>query len=213
MHSPFPRREIQDMSIYIYLFIGVSVPWKKCDFQGDLRSCCSVDKLCLTLCDPMNCSMPGFPVLHYLPGFAQTHVRWVGDAIRSCHPLLLPSSLALSPSEYQGLLSQLLASGIQSIGATASASSLSNEYSGLISFRVDWFALLAVQGTLKSLLQHHSSKASVLQCSAFFVVQLTSTHTTGKNVVLTIWTFIGKVMSLLFNILSRFVTAILQFLR
>ena len=131
------------------------------------------------------------------------------DHVILCYsPLLLPSVL-----EYQGLLSLLLASGIQSIGATASASSLSNEYSGLISFRVDWFDLLAVQGTLKSLLQYHSSKASVLQCSAFFVVQLTSTHTTGKNVVLTIWTFIGKVMSLLFNILSRFVTAILQFLR
>ena len=201
------------MSIYVYLFAGKSVPWKKCDFQRDLKSCCSVDKLCLTLCDPMNCSTPGFPVLHCLPGFAQTHVHWVGDAIQSCRPLLLPSSLALSPSEYQGLLSQLLASDIQSIGATALASSLSNEYSGLISFRVDWLALLAVQGTLKNLLQHHSSKASVLQCSAFFMVQLTSTHTTGKNVVLTIWTFIGKVMSLLFNILSRFVTAILQFLR
>ena len=117
--------------------------------------------------------------------------------------LLPPSSLALSRSQYQGLLSQLLVSGIQSIGATASASSPSNEYSGLISFRMDWFDLLAVQGTLKSLLQHHSGKASILQCSVFFIVQLSHPYPTGKTIVLTIWTFIGKVMSLLFNTLSR----------
>ena len=86
----------------------------------------------------------------------------------------------------------------------------SNEYSRLISFRIDWFALLAVQGTLKSLLQHHSSKASILQCSAFFMVQLSHPYmTTGKTIVLTRWTFVGKVMSLLFNMLSRFVIAFL----
>ena len=83
---------------------------------------------------------------------------------------------------------------------------LSNEYSGLISFRIDWFDLLAIQGTLKSLLQHHSSKASILQCSAFFIVQLSHPHmTTGKTIALTRRTFVSKVMSLLFNILSRFV--------
>ena len=82
----------------------------------------------------------------------------------------------------------------------------SNEYSGLISFRMDWLDLLAVQGTLKSLCQHHSSKASVLQCSAFFIVQLSHPHmTTGKTIALTRWTFVGKVMSLLFNNLSRLV--------
>ena len=86
----------------------------------------------------------------------------------------------------------------------------SNEYSGLISFRMDWLDLLAVQGTLKSLLQHHSSKASVLQCSAFFMVQLSHPYmTNGKTIALTIWTFVGKVMSLLFNMLSRFVIAFL----
>ena len=86
----------------------------------------------------------------------------------------------------------------------------SNEYSGLISFRVDWFDLLAVQGTLKSLHQHCSSKASVLRCSAFFMVQLSHPYmTTGKTTSLTIWTFVGKVMSLLFNMLSRFVIAFL----
>ena len=87
----------------------------------------------------------------------------------------------------------------------------SNEYSGLISFRMDWLGLLAVQGTLKSLLQHHSSKASILQCSAFFIVQLSHPYmTTGKTVALTRWTFIGKVMSLLFNMLSRLVITFLQ---
>ena len=86
----------------------------------------------------------------------------------------------------------------------------SNEYSGLISFKIDWFDLLAVQGTLKSLLQHHSSKASILQCSAFFVVQLSHPYmTTGKTIALTRQTFVGKVMSLLFNMLSRLVIAFL----
>ena len=86
----------------------------------------------------------------------------------------------------------------------------SNEYSGLISFKIDWFDLLAVQGTLKSLLQHHSSKASILQCSAFFIVQLSHPYmTTGKTIALTRWTFVDKVMSLLFNMLSRLVIAFL----
>ena len=86
----------------------------------------------------------------------------------------------------------------------------SNEYSGLISFRMDWLDLLAVQGTLRSLLQHHSSKASILQCSAFFIVQLSHPYmTTGKTIALTRWTFVGKVMSLLFNMLSRLVITFL----
>ena len=86
-----------------------------------------------------------------------------------------------------------------------------NEYSELIFFKIDWLDLLAVQGTLKSLLQHHSSKASILRCSAFFMVQLSHLYmTTGKTIVLTIWTFVGKVMSLLFNMLSRFVIAFLS---
>ena len=86
----------------------------------------------------------------------------------------------------------------------------SNEYSGLTSFRIDWFDLLAVQGTLKSLFQHHNSKASILWCSAFFMIQLSHLHMTpGKTIALTIWTFVSKVMSLFFNILSRFVIAFL----
>ena len=100
-------------------------------------------------------------------------------------------------------MSQFFTSSGQSIGVSASASSFS-EYSALISFRMDWLDLLAVQGTLKSLLQHHSSKASILQCSVFFIVQLSHPYmTTGKTIALTRQTFVGKVMSLLFNMLSR----------
>ena len=107
-------------------------------------------------------------------------------------------------------MTQLFASGGQSIGVSASASVLPNEYSGLISFRIDSFDLLIVQGTHKSLLQHHSSKASILLCSAFFTVQLSHPYmTTGKTIALTGWTFVDKVMSLLFNMLSRLVIAFL----
>ena len=107
-------------------------------------------------------------------------------------------------------MSQFFESGGQRIGVSALASVPSNEYSRLISFRIDWLDLLAVQGTLKSLLQHQSSKASILQCSAFFTVQLSYTHmTTRKTVALTRWTFVGKVMSLLFNMLSRLVITFL----
>ena len=99
-------------------------------------------------------------------------------------------------------MSQFFALGGQNIGVSASASVLPNEYSGLISFRIDWFELLAAQGTLKGLLQHHSSKASVLQCSAFFIVQLSHPYmTTGKTIALTRWAFVSKVKSQLFNML------------
>ena len=107
-------------------------------------------------------------------------------------------------------MSQFFTSGGQSIGVSASASVLPSQYSGLISFRMDWLDLLAVRGTLKNLLQHHSSKASVLQCSAFFTVQLSHPYmTTGKTIALTRWTFVGKVMSLLLNMLSRLVITFL----
>ena len=147
--------------------------------------------------------MPGFPVVHYLPEFAQTHV----------HPTI-SSSVALfsfchQPFSASGSfpVSQLFASKYWSFSFSICPSS---EYSGLISFRIDWFDLLAVQGTLKSLLQHHSSKASILWCSAFFMIQLSYPYmTTRKTIALTLWTFVGQVMSLLFNMLSRFVIAFL----
>ena len=132
-----------------------------------------------------------------------------------CYPTISSSVIPFSPCPQSFpalesfLRSQFLASGSQSIGFSFSISA-SNEYSRLISFRMDWLDLLAVQGTLKSLLQHHSSKASILQCSAFFTVQLSHPYmTTGKTIALTRWTFVGKVMSLLFNMLSRFVITFL----
>ena len=122
-----------------------------------------------------------------------------------CHPLLV--MLSIFPSIrvfYNELIICIRWSKYWSFSFSISPS---NEYSGLIFFRMNWFDLLAVQGTLKSLLQHHSSKASILQCSAFFIVQLLHPYmTTGKTIVLTRWTFVGKVMSLLFNVLSRDIT-------
>ena len=107
-------------------------------------------------------------------------------------------------------MTQLFASGGQSIGVFSLNISPSNEHPGLISFRMDWFDLLAVQETLKSLLQHHSSKALIPWCSAFFIVQLSHPYmTTGKTIALTRWTFVDKVMSLLFNMLSRLVITFL----
>ena len=127
-----------------------------------------------------------------------------------CHPLLLlPSHL----SQHQGLSNQsVFASGGQSIGASASAPVLPiNEYFGLMSFRIDRFDLLAIQGTVKSFLQHHSSNASILRCSAFFTVQLSHPYmTTGKTIALTIQTFVSKEMSLLLNMLSRLVITSFQ---
>ena len=141
--------------------------------------CCSVAQSCLTLCDLMDCSMPDFPVLPYLLELAQTHVHWVGDAIQPSHPLLSPSP-AFNLSQHQGLF-QCVSSLHMWPKYWSSSISLSNEYSGLISFRMDWLDLLAVQGTLKSLLQHHSSKVSILRCSAFFTVQLSHSYmTTAK---------------------------------
>ena len=130
--------------------------------------------------------------------FTQTHVHWVGDAIQSSHPLLSPSHSASEDSDLRIRWPKYCSFSFNI--------SPSNEYPGLISFRMDWLDLLAVQGTLKSLLQHHCSKASILQRSAFFVVQLSHPYmTTGKTIALTRWTFVGKVMSLLFNMLSRLV--------
>ena len=157
-------------------------------FSSDAQSC-------PTLCNPTDCSMPGFPVHHQLLELAQTHVHWVGDAIQPCHPLSSPSPPALNLSEHQGLLKWVSSSHHVAKGFSFSFNiSPSNEYSGLISFRMDWLDLLAVQGTLKSLLQHHSSKVSILQHSAFFIVQLSHPYmTTGKTLALTRRTFVGKV--------------------
>ena len=214
----------------------------------------------------MDCSMPGFPVLHYLPESAQTHVLWVSDVIKLSHSLSPSSPPALDLSQHQGhfqlFVTPWTAARLASLSFTISWNLLklmaiesmmpsnhlilcyplllpsifpsirvfsnesvlrirwpkywsfsfsinpSNEYSDLLCFRIDWFDLLAVQGTLKSLLQHHSSKASILWHSAFFMVQLSHPYmTTGKIIALTIWTFSSKVTSLFFNMLPMFVIA------
>ena len=168
---------------------------------------CFVDQLCLTLCDPMDCSMPGFPVLHHLLEHAQTHVYWVRDAIQTSSTLLSPSFPAFNLSQHQDLF-QWVSFHIRwpKYWSFSFSISPSNEYSGLISFRMDWLDLLVVQGTLKSLLQHHNSKASILQCSAFCIVQLSHPYmTSGKSIDLTIQIFVSRVMSLLFNTVFRFV--------
>ena len=147
----------------------------------------SVAQSCLTLWDPMNCSTPGFPILHCLPEFAQTHVHWVSDAIQPSHPASSPSALPLYLSQQQSLFQWVICSHqVPKYWSFSFSISPFNEYSGLISFRTDWFDLLTVQGTFKSLLRHHSLKASILWCSAFFMVQLSHPYmTTGKTIALT----------------------------
>ena len=155
---------------------------------------------CWTLWDPIDCSTIGFPVYHHLLELAQIHVHQVGDAIQPSHPLSSPYPPALDLSQHQGLFQWVSSSHqVANYWSFSFSISPSNEYSGPISFRMDWLDLLAVQGTLKSLLQHHSSKVSILQHSAFFIVQLSYPHmTTAKIIALTRQTFVGKVISLLF---------------
>ena len=144
--------------------------------------------------------MSGFPVHHQLPEFTQTHVHRVSDAIQTSHPLSSPSP-GFKLSQHQGLFSEsVLCIRWPKYWSFSFSIGPSNEYSGLISFRMDWLDLLAVQGTLKSFLQHHSSKGSVLLSSAFFIVQLSHPYmTTGKTIALTRWT--------LFNMLFRLIIA------
>ena len=147
----------------------------------------------------MGCITAGFPVLHYLLEFVQPHVCWVSDAIQPSHlchllfflPSILPSIRVFSNES-------ALCIKWPKCWSFSFHSSPSNEYLGLISFRIDWLDLLAVQGTLKRLLQHHSSKASILQHSTFFMIQLLHLYMiTGKTRALTIHIFVGKLMSLL----------------
>ena len=158
----------------------------------------------------MDCSMPGFPVLYHLLEFAQTYVHWAGDAIQESHPLSSPSPPALNLSQPQGLFQWVCTSHQVAKVLELQLQHQFFQYSGVISFRVDWFDLFAVQGTPKTIHQHHSSKSSILWHSAFFMVQLSHPYmTTGKTKALSRHTFVGKVMSLLFNMLSRLFTAFL----
>ena len=159
----------------------------------------------------MDHSTPGLPLHHQLLEFTQTHVHQVSDAIQPSHLLSFPSPPALNLSQHQGFSNES-ALHIRWLKYWSFSFNISpsNEHSGLISFRMDWLDLLAVQGTLKSLLQHHSSKASILQRSTIFIVQLSHPYmTTAKTIALTRWTFVDKVIFLLFNMLSRLVITFL----
>ena len=171
----------------------------------------SVAQSCPTLHDPMNRSIPGLPVHHQLPEFTQTHVHRVGDAIQPSHSLSSPSPPAPIPPNIRVFSNEsALCMRWPKYWSFSFSISPSNEHTGLISFRMNWLDLLAVQGTLKSLLQHHSSKASILRHSAIFTAQLSHPYmTTGKTIALTRRTFAGKVMSLLLNMLSRLVITFL----
>ena len=157
----------------------------------------SITQSCPTLGNPTDCSTPGFPVHHQLPEPTQTHVHCISDAIQKSHPLLSPSPPAFILSPNQSLFQWVNSSHEVAKVLDFSFSIIpSNEHPGLISFRMDWFDLLAVQGTFKSLLQHHSSKALVLLHSAFFIVQVSHPYmTTRKTITLTRQIFVGKVMS------------------
>ena len=157
----------------------------------------------------MDCSTPGSPVLHYLPECAQ--IYRTSDDTQPFHPLSLPSPPALNLSSIS-VFSNKSALHIRWPKSWNFSFSISpfSEYSGLISFRIDWFDFPVVQGTLKSLLQHHSSKAQILWHSVFFMVQFSHLYMTiGKTTALTIRTFVSEVMSLLLNRLSRLVIAFL----
>ena len=171
----------------------------------------SVTQSCLTLCNPMNHSTPGsLSIINSRSPPKPMSIQSVmpSNHLILCCPLLLLPSIFPASGSFQ--MSHLFPSGGQSIGVSASTSVLPMNTQGLIFFRMDWLDLLAVQGTLKSLLQHHSLKASILLCSAFFIAQLSHPYmTTGKTIALTRQTFVDKVMSLLFNMLSRLVITFL----
>ena len=175
--------------------------------RGSDCSCSSVAKSCLTLCEldrTQDARLLSPPLSQSLLKFMSIELVILSSHLILCCPLLLLLSIFSSIK----IFSSVLARHIRWPEYWSFSINPSNEYSGLISFRIDWFNVLAVQGTLKGLLQHHSSKASILQCSAFFMVQLLYPYlTTGKTVVLTIWTFASKVMSLLFSTQSRFVNS------
>ena len=173
------------------------------------QSVSSVTQLCLTLCDPMDCSTPGLPVYHQLPGLHK--LMFIESVMPSSH-LILCCPLRLPPSVIPGIKVFSNESVLRIRWPKYWSFSISPciEYSELISFKMDWLDCLVVQGTLQSLLQHHSLKASIFQHSAFFTVQLSHPYmTTGKTIALTRWTFVDKVKSLLFNMLSKLVITFL----
>ena len=171
----------------------------------------SVTQSCLILCDSMDCRTPGFPAItnsRSLLKLMSIELVMPSNHLILCHPLLFLSSVFPSIRVFSS--ESVLRIRWPKYCSFSFSISPSNEYSRLIPFRIDWFDLLAAQATLKSLLQHHSSKASILQCSAFFMVQFSHLYmTTGKTIALTRWTFVGKVRSMLFNMLSSWFIAFL----
>ena len=171
----------------------------------------SVTQSCLTLCNSIDCSAAGLSVHHQLPELAQlisTELVMPSNHLILCWPLLCLPSIIPSIRVFSN--ESVLRIRWPKYWSFSTSISPSNGYSGLISFRMDWFDLLAVQGTFKSLLQHHSSKASILRCSAFFMIQLSHPYmTTGKTIALTRRTFVAKAVPLLFNMLSRLAIAFL----
>ena len=173
--------------------------------------CCSVSKLCPVLYDPTDCRCQAslsFTIPQSLLKLMSIESVTPSNHLNLCHPLLLLPSSFPSIRVFSSELTLLI--WWPEYRSFSFSISPSNEYSGLISFRIDWFDFLAIQGTLKSLLQHHSLKALILKCLDFFKVKLSHPYmTTGKPIALTIWTFVGKVMPLLFNMLPRLVIAFL----
>ena len=183
------------------------VSWNICDNPWSYSCCCSVAQSCPTLCNPMDCLCPSSTPRTFSNSCPLG--RWFHPTISSS---VVPFSSCpqIPPSIRVFSNESTLHMRWPEYWSFSFNISLSNEHTGLISFRMDWLDLLAVQGTLKSLLQHHSSKASILCHSAYFIVQLSHLYmTTGKTITLTKWTFVGKVMSLLLNMLSRLVITFL----
>ena len=201
------RSQQTSVQIYRYL-LTCKLAWRMLNVTSHSVQFSSVSQSCPTLRDPMNSSTPGLPVHHQLPEFTQTHVHWVCDAIQPSHPLLSSSPPAHNPSQHQNLFQWVNSS--HQVAKVLVFQLQHQSLQWMISFGMDWSDLLAAQETLKSLLQHHSSKASSLQHSAFFTVQLSHPYMTAwKAIALTRQTFVGKVMSLLLNKLSRLVITFL----
>ena len=204
-------QECKNYYIYNYLLINTHYKKNKPSHQTDKIQFSSVTQLCLTLCNPMNCSRPDLRVHYHSRGPPKAMSV---ESVMPCNDLILYHPRLLLPSIFPSIRGfsneSVLHIRWPKYWSFSFNTSPSNEHPGLISFRMDWLDLLAIQGILKSLLQHHSSKASIFWCSAFFMVQLSHPHmTTGKTKALSRWTFVGKVMSLLFKMLSRLVIAFL----
>ena len=199
-----------DGEIYHVIGLEESIYWKWVYSPSSVQFS-SVAQSCPAPCDPMDCSIPGFPVHHKLPVFTQTHVHWVSDAsnhLMFCCPLLLLPSILPTIGVFSN--ESVLHVRWWKYWSFSFSVSPSDEYSGLISFRMDWLDLLAVQETLKSPLQYHSSKASIIQHSAFFIVQLSHPYmTTGKKHCFDLMEFVSKIRSLHCDKLSRLVITFL----